>query len=140
MSKYSTGLRNVGSYQVAGHPYVTGSAVVSSNQSQPPFSIANGEHKIPFPYVTQAVTIINKVTSNTANPLRVHFRETSAGNVISGKHFVEVAHGQALTLDCKCKEIFLSIASGTSNYSIIADLTNIATGSMYELTGSGITE
>ena len=42
MSKYSVGLRNVGSYMVSGQPYLTGS------------SVGNGDEiKISFPYVTK---------------------------------------------------------------------------------------
>lgn len=139
MSKYSTGLRNVGSYQVSGHPFVTGSTVDQSVNSGGLY-IAAGEHKIQFPYVSQSLLVENKSTSNAANHLRVHFRETSAGRVIAGNHFVEVPAGTSVSIEAKCKEVYLSIASGLSNYTIIAELTNIPTGSMYTLTGSGITD
>ena len=43
----SVGLRNVGSYQISGHPYITGSAL-----------IANEEKKIQFPYITKKITVI----------------------------------------------------------------------------------
>jgi hypothetical protein len=46
MSKYSVGLRNVGSYMVSGQPYITGSAVNAGDQI-----------KIEFPFVTKNVTI-----------------------------------------------------------------------------------
>lgn len=42
MSKYSVGLRNVGSYMVSGQPYITGSAVNTGT-----------EVKIEFPFVTK---------------------------------------------------------------------------------------
>ena len=40
------GLRNVGSYQVSGHPFITGSIIN-----------ANEQHTIEFPYVTKKVTV-----------------------------------------------------------------------------------
>ena len=46
MSKYGVGLRNVSSYLVSGHPYITGSCVNPG-----------GEVKIEFPYVTKNITI-----------------------------------------------------------------------------------
>ena len=46
MSRYSVGLRNVGSYKVSGQPYITGSAVN-----------AGSEVKIEFPFVTKNITI-----------------------------------------------------------------------------------
>ena len=42
--KHGTGLRNVGSYQVSGHPYITGSTV------------SNGaEHTVTFPFVLPVI-------------------------------------------------------------------------------------
>ena len=50
------GLRNVGSYQISGHPYVTGSTIA-----------AGVEKKISFPYVTKSITVI--ASGSTADPL-----------------------------------------------------------------------
>ena len=47
--KYGVGLRNVGSYQVSGHPYTTGSTDMGS---------ANTELKVEFPYVTKDITVV----------------------------------------------------------------------------------
>jgi len=55
MSKYSVGLRNVGSYMVSGQPYITGSSVN-----------AGEEIKIEFPYVTKNITIRIPQAPNTA--------------------------------------------------------------------------
>ena len=40
------GLRNVGSYQVSGWPYTTGSAVADT-----------ARYKVSFPYVTKSITV-----------------------------------------------------------------------------------
>ena len=142
MSTYSIGLRNVGSYQVSGHPFVTGSTIQGNLSSGTGPYNAQGEHKIQFPYVSQTILVENRASS--ADPLRLHFREQAAGNVIGGNHFVEIAAGTSVSVTTKCKEIYLSIAGTTaadkSNYVVVAELTNIQTGSMYVLTGSGITE
>jgi len=55
MSRYSVGLRNVGSYKVSGQPYITGSAVN-----------AGSEVKIEFPFVTKNITIRIPSPPNTA--------------------------------------------------------------------------
>ena len=46
------GLNHVGSYQVSGTPYITGSASMASNE----------EDKIEFPFVTNNFTVINTGT------------------------------------------------------------------------------
>jgi hypothetical protein len=145
---HSLGLRNVGSYQVSGHPYMTGSADLDEDRV----------HQVSFPFITKSVTVINN-NSNSGEDLRVHMQSGSlvtitetydkggfgtisdGDDVIAGNHFITVAAGKALTLDVKCKNIFIS--NGTSNdnltWELFAELTYIATGSMPHLTGSGIT-
>ena len=73
------GIGNVGSYQVSGHPWLTGS------------QIANGaEDAHEFPYVAKHLLV--KVSGS--GEVRVHFNSTSsAGDVIGGKHFVTVTSG-----------------------------------------------
>ena len=148
MSVYSkrVGLRNVGSYQVSGTPWVTGSASTTSFAD-------DKTTRYQFPYITKSITVIN----TGANSLRVHFQSGSGvtisatdGAQVSGNsssdvqgkyHFITVPSSNgAVTFDVKCKEIYLSNHSGgTTGYEIFAELTQIPTGSMYDLTGSGIT-
>ena len=124
----TVGLRNVGSYQVSGHPFVTGSTVNAGNSSQTGLSIANGEHKIQFPYVSQSLLIENHALSTAGNPLRLHFRATADGNVIAGNHFISIDRGTSVSIQAKCKEIYLSVANSSNvSYSVIAELTNIPT-------------
>ena len=47
---YLPGISNVGSYQVSGKPYITGSADIDNDV----------QHKISFPQVAKSVTVINK--------------------------------------------------------------------------------
>ena len=145
---YEAGLRNVGSYQVSGTPWVTG-----SNQSLT--YLTDGKLvRFQLPYVSKSITVIN----TGANDLRLHFHSGSgvtiastdgqletgnaSSNVMAGHHYVTVPKNNgSVTMDVKCKEIYLSNHSGGSTgYEIYAELTQIKPARMYELTGSGISE
>ena len=130
--KYGTGLRNVGSYQISGHPYVTGSTIA-----------AGAEYKISFPYVSKTVTVI--ASGSTGDPhIRVAFKDAdSAGGAefFDRKHYVTLdSNGDSITFDVKCTDLYISALNATSGFELYASLTNIDESHMYELTGSGITE
>lgn len=130
LKNYRAGLHNVGSYQVSGLPWVTGSTIA-----------AGAEHQVAFPSITSAVTIVN----SGASALRVHFVPAAAGNVIGGHHYItipstgSISNVEKHTCNVKCKEIYLSSVAGT-DYEVFAELTTIAPDEMYILTGSGMTE
>ena len=45
-----------------------------------------------------------------------------------------------MTFNVKCKEIYITSKNATNNkYQLVAELTNIPTKSMFNLTGSGVT-
>ena len=128
--KYGSGLRNAGSYQVSGHPYITGSTLGD-----------NVEHHIQFPRVTKSVTVI--ASGTTGDPLiGVTFNSTgSAGNVITGKHYITLdSSGDSITFDVKCREMYIHALNSTSGYELYASLTGIPANNMYDLTGSGLTD
>ena len=50
MKFLAPGIGNVGSYQVSGYPYVTGSVRLNDGE----------EHKISFPRVAKSITVINR--------------------------------------------------------------------------------
>ena len=129
---YGVGLNHVGSYQVAGRPWISG----STNHT------ANTEVKYSFPMVTKSITVIN----HSSDTIRIHFN--SVGNdidnssIIKRNHFIELDSDEdAFTFNVKCKEIYISCNSTGSarNYKIYAELTHIPTHRMYALTGSGLT-
>jgi hypothetical protein len=124
------GLANVGSYQVAGQPYVSGSTSLAAAQ----------ELKFAFPYVTKTVTVVNHSTY----AVRVHFNSTSSGAVVQHVHYVELDSDEdSYTFNAKCKEIYVSAPSGNggaADFRVVAELTSIPTTSMYPLTGSGLTD
>ena len=147
------GIRNVGSFQVSGHPFITGSTNLDTGKV----------HMIQFPYVSRSFTVINNNT-NSGEDVRVHFQSGSsvtaitkpgdfdesggtsiaeADDVIAGLHYITVPAGySSVTFDVKCKQFYISQASGVADlkYQVLADLTNISTSRMYHLTGSGITD
>ena len=148
------GLRNVGSYQVSGHPFITGSGGSD-------YGLAEDEvHMVEFPFVCKSFTVIND-NATSGHEIRVHFQSGSGvdavvgtghvgaqtiadtADVIRGHHYVTVPAGFAsVTFDVKCKKFYISQGSVDANltYQVMADLTNISTNRMYHLTGSGITE
>ena len=131
---YGTGLRNVGSYQVSGHPYITGSTDMGS---------ANTEHKISFPYVTKDVTVIASGTfgSTDENSIKIHFNSADDGDVLTGAHFITLDSDEdSMTFNVKCKEIYLTNVTANAGFQLYATLTNIDTSHMYDLTGSGLTD
>ena len=141
LNQYSVGLQNVGSYQVSGQPFLTGS------ETKP-----GQEYKIRFPRVTKSVTVIMSgssptVSLNTLDHLRVSFASTASSEVIQySKNYITLgADGDAATFNVKCKEIFINCVTTQANgaepimgFEILAELTSIPTGSMYALTGAGI--
>ena len=153
MSKYGVGLKNVGSYMVSGHPFMTGNSI----QSVPANPQSQAEKQVVFPFVTKKVTVFNTSTS-AFKKLRVHFASTGSQNGsftgttrYGNHHFITVPHGGSVTLDVRCSSIWISggALNGGSTYGpmkftyqfqVYASLTNIPTGSMYDLTGSGISE
>jgi|TARA_R110000824_G_C15227726_1_gene678161 hypothetical protein len=143
---YSVGLQNVGSYQVAGIPWITGSVCLNAtppacDNDDPNMGSDLSQHKIYFPYVTKSIIVKNNKPVSNTKILRIHFEPTGSGNVIGGKHFIELSAQETATLDVKCSAIYLTEKTGKQMpYSVVAELTNIPTGRMYELTGSGITE
>jgi hypothetical protein len=125
----SPGIASVGSYQVAGSPWMTGSANIPANQ----------EDTINFPGVTKSITIINRA----APDLRVHFAATGSGNVMDGVHYISLTEQRdSITLNVKTNVLYVSNVDGSDpgHYEVFAELTGINANQMFTLTGSGITE
>tara|TARA_R110001583_G_scaffold24951_15_gene90798 strand:+ start:203 stop:640 length:438 start_codon:yes stop_codon:yes gene_type:complete len=130
---YTAGLGNVGSYQVSGAPYASGS-IVCHNLTQGPIVIQ-------FPYVTKWVHIQNNSTV-AAEDLRVGF--SSLGITNSSNYFVlpnrqatttgDRSAASRFTLNMKLTEIWIS---GSSNVDIVAGLTNIPIERITNISPSG---
>lgn len=132
MTYNKAGLGSVGSYQVSGKPWLTGSWDGLA---------AGTEDKISFPSVAKAVTVIN--TNTDGNDIHVHFNSKTATDVSGGLHYLALnALNDAFTFAVKCKEIYISAPSwggGAASYTVVAELTGIDTNEMFVLTGSGLT-
>jgi len=125
---YKSGIGSVGSYQIAGVPYITGSAALT----------VGAEHQISFPTVARSVQVI---MSGSSTEMRVHFNPTGSGDVVTGRHYVVLdSFKSSVTMNVRCKEIYVSSHAGTCDYTVIAELTGIEAGEMGALTGSGLTE
>ena len=119
------GIGNVGSFQVAGTPFLTGTATISNGT----------EFRIDFPAVTKNIKVF---CTHANNSIRVHFDSKDDGSTISNKHFLTVTSG-SVDLGVKCKTIYISNASGgASSFELYAELTGIEPGMMFELDGAGI--
>jgi hypothetical protein len=123
---YSVGLNNVGSYQVSGMPFASGS-----------LSAIDGSAKvIYFPYVTSWVQVINHETDT--RELKVAFSE----NGLSGdNHFKLHAQQNAnkggtygRSMDLKITELWFT---GSQDFDVVAGLTNIPVARIDNLSGSG---
>ncbi len=130
---YRAGIGAVGSYQVAGVPWITGSGAEGLPGS--------AEHKIEFPTVAKSVLVMLD-DPTTTEPIKVHFNSTSSGNVVGGRHYYPLtANRDAVSFGVKCKEIYISNSgSAASGYIVVAELTGISSNEMFTLTGSGLTD
>ncbi|HAG29204.1 MAG TPA: hypothetical protein DCL39_07075 [Alteromonas macleodii] len=123
-----SGLGSVGSYQVAGTPFMTGSTIT-----------AGEEVEIKFPTVTRSITIINKDAAN--DDIRVHFQSKDAARTIAGVHYITLAdQNSSLTMNIKCNSVYLSAPGSAATFEMFAELTGINPQNMFPLTGSGIDE
>jgi len=121
---HGVGIGHAASYQVSGHPWLTGSYIDVGT-----------EVKLEFPFVTKSITILN----TGSNTLRVHFDTKSNTLVYDNNHYITLTSNSSFTYDVKCREIYVSnSSSGGTGIEVYAELTRIDKNRMYQLTGSGI--
>ena len=142
--KYQSGLGNSAAYMVSGQPFITGSSDVGKHQ----------EVKVEFPRVTNNFTIVASGSGATPK-IRVHFNSTSSAatignhglvhgpgsaNVIKAHHYIQLdGDEESMNFPVKCKEVYITALNDGSGFQLFASLTGIDAGSMYDLTGSGLT-
>jgi hypothetical protein len=122
--KYTAGLNNVGSYQVSGMPYATGSIDCTAEVS-----------KIEFPYVTRWIIVSNL---DAARSLKIGFSDEGLRNQ---DYFFEIGKASGATIaaispkmELKVTELYLS---GADNVSVIAGLTTISKDRINNISTSG---
>ena len=117
---YSVGLNNVGSYQVSGMPFATGSLSAAS------------AIKIEFPFVTRWIRVINHDSTH----LKVGFSEAG----VDGTNYFRCgpetgAEGtQSISLELKLTEIWFS---GSTDFDLVVGLTNIPVERVTNVSPSG---
>jgi hypothetical protein len=146
LANYRVGLHNVGSYQVAGRPFVTGSnAHKVGTQAQ-----------FKFPMVTSRIHVANYSTpqggasnepgyATESEEIWITFNSNSLGGTndlnVMKHNFILSGSVHQIEMNVKCTELYVSSPNVGSNrkYRILAELTNIPKERMYALTGSGLT-
>lgn len=116
---YGAGLSNVGSYQVSGIPYATGSLC--------PHGIKAGM-AVNFPYVTRWVEVYNH---DQTNPLFVGFSSHGINQDIGNNYFIELPPATAEIpiistgkMELKLTQVWLS-GSGIGTCGVVAGMTNL---------------
>lgn len=131
---YTAGLHNVGSYQVAGRPWISGSALSD---------VTTHSIRFQFPSVSKSI----KVKTDDNHTIRIHFAPYTASygytnDASSSFNYILLDGPGEITLPCKAKEIFISCpqgAHGGDSVTIFAELTEIPSGRMFSLDGvSGV--
>jgi len=163
--RYKAGIQNVGSFQVSGHPYITGGVFLPASHGSIKGSgvVSNqaiGTYQtIEFPKVTKTITIINtnyftgSVYNSTLGDgvLHIFFGDgseavNSAANengAIAQNHYITLPNtNDSITLDIKTDKVHIAngAITNSASFQLLAELTLIDTHEMYELTGSGISE
>ena len=117
------GLGNVGSYQVAGVPYLTGSGPTIASGSTMGYS---------FPTVSRHITVINR--SNTNVGLKVHFAKVN--NWDTNNHFITLDNfGDSIAMDVKAEPVYVTSKAADGHVEIFAELTGISRDRMFPLSG-----
>lgn len=120
------GLWSAGNYQIAGDPWLTGS-----------FLSDNTEIKLSFDWVTRSFTVHN----TGSNSVRIHFDSSGSNPLVDlNHHYKTVDGGSSMTMNVKCKEVWISNRSGgNTGFEFFAELTNVDSFDYpTALSGSGI--
>ena len=124
------GPNSVPAYQLSGIPYVTGSVVAGENLSAV-------QKQFDFPYVTRFITLSNYSGATTEELYVAFSAEGLSGTPATGqKNFFVVGHDTNVTLDVRCKSVFISTSNDTLKWSMCAGLTTIPADQFPILTGS----
>tara|TARA_R110002110_G_scaffold103227_1_gene260989 strand:+ start:1281 stop:1709 length:429 start_codon:yes stop_codon:yes gene_type:complete len=116
--KLAPGLHNVGSYQVSGRPFASGSINAKLGSRL-------GGHEIVFPYVTRWFEVINKDASNNCKVAFSVTGMTGSNNYFTvAKADVDAngAVGRSGILELKVSSIWVS---GSTDVDVVAGLTGV---------------
>lgn len=108
----TAGLSNVGSYQMSGIPFATGSLAVSNSATT----------EVAFPAVTKSITIKNLSVNN----LRVGF---SANGIVGSNYFI-LGYNESFAADLRITKLFLRGDTSSTTVTVVAGLTSISSNSL----------
>ena len=115
----------VGEFQVSGVPFVTSSAEAE---------VATTPIEMTFPYVSRWIMVEN---THDAHALRFGFSANGVKAQETANYFVLSGGQKTDRMELKCTSVwFRQHGDEAVNYSLIAGLTNIGSGSYMTLTGS----
>jgi len=106
------GLGSVGSYQISGIPFATGSLTVTTS------SVTT----VDFPNVTRFVTVRN----NNSGDLKVGFSE----NGVNGSNYFILGHNESFAGELRLTKLYLKGGSANTTATVVAGLTGIPAGSL----------
>ena len=123
---YGSGINNVGSYQVAGRPWVKTYSGIASGSTQ----------SISFPKVTKNILVINQA----GVAVRVHFcAKATSANVFNNKHYIHLDSDEdSISMNIRVKELYITPEAGSAGFTVFAELTNIEPENMYSYNVAGI--
>lgn len=108
----AAGLGSVGSYQISGIPFATGSLSVSNAAVT----------TVEFPSVSKFVVVKNL----SSNSLRVGFSE----NGVNGTNYFVLTNNESFAADLRVTKLFLRGDSSSTTATVIAGLTGISTSNL----------
>jgi hypothetical protein len=137
---YSVGLQNVGSYQVSGQPYLSGSITSA-------ILLSHIDGHYVFPTVTKKITVTNNDASNNAilsfAPMDAAGTYGFTNEASSSGNWLYLRAGKSIDLNVKCTSLFITPAAAVAvdDITVYGELTNIPSGRMYDFDGiEGITK
>jgi hypothetical protein len=148
-SRYYTtpraGIASVGSYQIAGTPYISASALADGHVLQFDLPAVSRRLLIQNNSVALNTDLILAFDNPVTNPAVVALGHglTISSPADIGASFTLSGSVPAVDLDIKCSKFFLyspNSSGATVRYTVVAELTGIQPGQMFELSGSGIND
>tara|TARA_R110000824_G_scaffold174112_1_gene352186 strand:+ start:1831 stop:2235 length:405 start_codon:yes stop_codon:yes gene_type:complete len=124
MSKYTVGLNNVGSFQVSGAPYATGSVCPESGLT------------IQFPYVTKWIQVAYSASSPVHPDLKIGFSTLGVDGTPNNFYYVLKPDNVTPIYELKLSSLRLK-GGENEGISLIAGLTNIPTERVDNIAPSG---
>jgi len=128
----NNGIGNVGSYQISGSPWLSGSNLTASNAN-------GGEVYFSFPRVSRSFTI----TNIGSIPLYIHFESRNNPNTLGHFHYSLLSNNSdSWTYGVRSTGFYVSCqgSTGTGSVSCAVELTGIDAREMFPLSGSGIND